>query len=309
MTQSDQRQLRDAFGAFMTGVTVVTSHNLQGQPIGFTANSFTSVSLDPPLLLISLAKTSGNHAAMTAASGFAVNILSEDQESVSNNFARPVEDRFAAVEWSQGSHGAPILTQVAAWFDCSMHQVVDAGDHTLLIGRIEAFDNIGLNGLGYVRGSYFRPSLEGQGAEALRSGSGIRIGAVLEWQGQILLEEKGDGGLDLPSVLLDGSNRKTSHQQHLVNVMGPSVSVGFVYSVYEDVGRGTHNIIYHCTSTQGEQLCGLFCPIDDMPMDRIADPATRDILKRYIREQAIGDFGIYTGNEQSGHVRQLARGT
>lgn len=308
MSQIDPRQLRDAFGTFMTGVTVVTSHNHTGQPIGFTANSFTSVSLDPPLLLVSLAKSSGNYAAMTSAAGFAVNILSEAQEAVSNTFARPVEDRFAAVEWSSGPHGAPILAGVAAWFDCSMHQVVDAGDHALLIGQIEAFETIGLNGLGYVRGSYFRPSLESQGADVMRTGTGIRIGAVLEWQGRILLAETEDGGVDLPSVLLDGTSQKISHQQHLLNALGPSVSIGFIYSVYEDGGRGTHNVIYHCTATEGAQLSGQFYLFHEIPMDRIADPATRDILKRYIREQAIGDFGIYTGNEQSGHVRQLAKG-
>lgn len=94
----DPRQLRDAFGAFLTGVTVVTTINAEGQPIGFTANSFTSVSLDPPLLLVCLAKTSRNYAAVTEAAGFAVNILSEAQKDVSNTFARPVEDRFAAVD-------------------------------------------------------------------------------------------------------------------------------------------------------------------------------------------------------------------
>ena len=99
----DARALRDAFGAFPTGVTVVTAHDPSGQPIGFTANSFTSVSLDPPLLLICLAKSSRNFAAITGSAGFAVNILSETQKDVSNTFARPVEDRFAAVEWEEGT--------------------------------------------------------------------------------------------------------------------------------------------------------------------------------------------------------------
>ena len=143
---SDARALRDAFGAFLTGVTVVTTVDDAGAPIGFTANSFTSVSLDPPLLLVCLAKTSRNYATLTAAKGFGVNILSEDQKDVSNTFARPVEDRFAAVDWRIGPHGSPVFADVAAWFDCATHDVVDAGDHVILIGRVEGFDNSGKTG-------------------------------------------------------------------------------------------------------------------------------------------------------------------
>lgn len=94
----DPRALRDAFGAFATGVTVVTASDAAGKPIGFTANSFTSVSLDPPLLLVCLAKSSRNYESMTSAGRFAINVLSETQKDVSNTFARPVEDRFAAVD-------------------------------------------------------------------------------------------------------------------------------------------------------------------------------------------------------------------
>ena len=88
MQTVDPRALRDAFGAFPTGVTVVTACDGDGNPIGFTANSFTSVSLNPPLLLVCLAKTSRNFATMTGAPHFAINVLSETQKDVSNTFAR-----------------------------------------------------------------------------------------------------------------------------------------------------------------------------------------------------------------------------
>lgn len=104
----------------MTGVTVVTTHDPDGNPIGFTANSFTSVSLDPPLVLVCIANSSSNYAAFEQAEGFAVNVLAEDQKGVSNTFARPVEDRFAAVSWQQGPQGSPVFEGVSAWFDCSM---------------------------------------------------------------------------------------------------------------------------------------------------------------------------------------------
>ena len=140
MTTIDPRALRNAFGTFMTGVTVVTSHDADGNPLGFTANSFTSVSLDPPLVLVCLANSSQNYDALTQAKGFAVNVLSEGQKDVSNTFARPVEDRFSAVNWQNGPHGSPVFNDVSAWFDCSMHQTVPAGDHVILIGKVEAFE-------------------------------------------------------------------------------------------------------------------------------------------------------------------------
>ena len=183
MTLENRRLLRDAFGTFMTGVTVVTTLDEAGAPIGFTANSFSSVSLDPALLLVSIAKTSGNYARFMATKGFAINILSESQKDVSNTFAKPVENRFATVKWQIGPHGAPILHGVSAWFDCSTHQVIDAGDHAILIGKVAAFEASGQAGLGYYRGSYFTPA---QAGAALASGPAVVVSALIEQDGHVL---------------------------------------------------------------------------------------------------------------------------
>ncbi|MEM9104466.1 MAG: flavin reductase family protein [Pseudomonadota bacterium] len=308
MTRFDPRVLRDAFGTFMTGVTVVTSHDGQGAPIGFTANSFTSVSLDPPLLLISLSKGSSNFKTLTDAPGFAVNILSENQEDLSNRFSRPVDDRFADLEWHSGPYGSPLLRGVTAWFDCSMHKTVDAGDHVLLIGEVEAFDNNGLNGLGYVGGSYIRPSLEIQATETALQESAVRIGAVLEHQGEVLLSEKEGGGLDLPFAHAGRGGTGWSHVERLADLIGPSVSVGFIYSVYEDAQRGTHNIIYRCSLPGGATNAGRLFNIQELPLDQVEDPASREILKRFQREYSQGNFGVYIGNEHSGEVHRLTKG-
>ncbi len=308
MTSFDPRALRDAFGTFMTGVTVVTSHDGDGAPIGFTANSFTSVSLEPPLLLISLSKSSSNFETLTSATGFAVNILSEDQEDISNRFARRVDDRFAGLDWDTGPHGSPLLGGVAAWFDCSMHKTVDAGDHVLLIGQVEAFDNAGCNGLGYVGGSYIRPSLEIQATETAEQVSTVRIGAVLEHQGRVLLREAHDGSLDLPFARAGKGDGGRSHADRLAALIGPSVAVGFIYSVYEDAQNGTHNIIYRCSMPDGTTDAGRFFQISALPLDRVTDSASRELLKRYQREYSQGNFGVYFGNEQSGEVRRLAKG-
>ena len=142
MAAIDPRALRDAFGTFLTGVTVVTTMDSGHEPRGFTANSFASVSLDPPLLLVCLAKSSTRSHTFRSAAGFAVNILSEKQQAVSTTFATPVADRFGAVNWRLGPYGSPALAGVSAWFDCAVHNSVDAGDHVILIGQVKAFEAV-----------------------------------------------------------------------------------------------------------------------------------------------------------------------
>ncbi|MEO0362226.1 MAG: flavin reductase family protein [Pseudomonadota bacterium] len=151
----DPKALRDAFGAFMTGVTIVTARDPGGELAGLTANSFTSVSLDPPLLLVCLARRSQSLLIIQRAGGFAVNILAESQQDLSNRFARPSDDRFDGVDWAPGPFGAPILSGVCGWFDCRLHDQVTAGDHVILIGKVEGFDHAGGAPLGYARGGYF----------------------------------------------------------------------------------------------------------------------------------------------------------
>ncbi len=133
---SDPRTLRDALGCFATGVTVVTTRDADGRPLGLTANSFTSVSLDPPLILFCLAKTSANLGRFAEAGHFAVNVLHIGQQPVSSLFARRARDRFQDVAWETWDTGAPILTGCLASFECASDKVVDAGDHLVFIGRV-----------------------------------------------------------------------------------------------------------------------------------------------------------------------------
>ena len=153
------QQLRDALGAFITGVTVVTVMDKNDQPLGFTANSFTSVSLSPPLVLVCFAKHSENYDAIVSAHGFAVNVLSANQQPVAQRFADAVNNRFLGVNWQKGPYGSPVLAEVCAWFDCSMKQIIDSGDHSILIGQVEEFADYPASSLGYVRSTYFAHSL------------------------------------------------------------------------------------------------------------------------------------------------------
>lgn len=135
---SEPRILRDALGCFATGVTIVTTIDQDGKPIGLTANSFTSVSLDPPLVLFSLAKTSYNLPTFQAAGRFGINVLHIGQQPLSNRFVQRDIDRFEGVDWFQRSpEGSPILAGSLASFDCTTHAVHEGGDHLIFIGRVE----------------------------------------------------------------------------------------------------------------------------------------------------------------------------
>ena len=116
---------------------MVTALNDDGRPVGLTANSFSSVSLDPPLVLACIARSSSSLPVLEAASHFAINILHIGQQPISNLFASRVEDRFGQVDWEPGQHGAPVLTKSLAAIECERYAVYDGGDHIILVGRVE----------------------------------------------------------------------------------------------------------------------------------------------------------------------------
>ena len=133
---ADARTLRDAFGCFTTGVTVVTTLDGEGGYVGFTANAFSSVSLDPPLALICVDNNASSLPSLEAAGKFAVNVLHAGQEDVARRFTRKGEDRFAGNPCETWITGVPIIPGCMANFECETHQVFDAGDHRVFIGRV-----------------------------------------------------------------------------------------------------------------------------------------------------------------------------
>jgi flavin reductase (DIM6/NTAB) family NADH-FMN oxidoreductase RutF len=153
----DPRTLRDALGSFATGVTVVTCLTSDGSPAGLTVNSFTSVSLDPPLLLVCLAKPAASAVALIEATQFAVNVLQTGQQPASIRFATRDEDRFGTTPWACGEAGAPILKDSLGVFECERHAVYDGGDHHILVGQVtKASFDTSLDPLLYFRGRYRR---------------------------------------------------------------------------------------------------------------------------------------------------------
>ena len=131
------REFRSALAMFATGVTIVTARTATGELIGLTANSFNSVSLDPPLVLWSLARAAGSLPAFSAGSHYAINILAADQKALAERFAARGADRWAGVDFSEGAAGSPLLDGAAATFECFNRSRYEEGDHVIFVGEVE----------------------------------------------------------------------------------------------------------------------------------------------------------------------------
>ena len=133
---SDPRALRHALGRFATGITVVSTRTPAGKLEGLTANSFSSVSLDPPLVLWSLRREAPSLGGFLDGGWFAINVLASHQADLSRHFATPAPDKFADLPWVEGLGGCPLLPGCLARFECRTETTVEAGDHIIIIGRV-----------------------------------------------------------------------------------------------------------------------------------------------------------------------------
>ena len=150
----DPKEFRRALGMFATGVTIVTTQPANGAPIGITANSFNSVSLDPPMVLWSLANNARSLAAFSDSEHWNVHILSNEQEALSNQFARSGEDKFAGLALDPQASKAPLLTGCSARFQCKTAFKYEGGDHTIFVGEVVQYDSSARPPLLYVTGGY-----------------------------------------------------------------------------------------------------------------------------------------------------------
>ena len=154
MSSPDPKEFRNALGQFATGVTIVTTIDDAGKPIGVTASSFNSVSLDPPLVLWSLAKTARSMSAYQNSGGFNVHVLASHQDDLSNQFARPSDDKFAGVDWEKCDSGFPLLSECAALFRCTTTFQYEGGDHIIFVGKVIDFKRNELPPLLFHSGRY-----------------------------------------------------------------------------------------------------------------------------------------------------------
>lgn len=191
----DSRELRQVLGAFPTGVTVVTTLDGAGRPYGVTANSFSSVSLDPPLVLWSQSNTSSSHAAFRDAERFVVNVMADDQVHVANQFAKSGIDKFSGIALREGIGGLPLIEGSAATLECEKVAAYPGGDHTIFLGRIDRMERSARPSLAFGNGRYmvtFAHDLGGQlpsgeGGERLLAIEAVRLAssALVEICGEI----------------------------------------------------------------------------------------------------------------------------
>ena len=156
MSEIDSREFRDALGSYPTGVAIITTLEASGKPIGMTVNSFSSVSLDPPLVLWSIDKKSAFFDVFMHADHYAVHVLRRDQQQLSHDFSSEDPDHFAEIEYDKGIANLPLLKSCSALFQCEVRSRYDEGDHVILIGRVLDISNFPAESLVFVEGGYKR---------------------------------------------------------------------------------------------------------------------------------------------------------
>lgn len=152
----DSAEYRRALGCFATGVAVITAVDENGAPVGITVNSFNSVSLDPPLVLWSIADNAGSYETFLAVEHFSVNVLAFDQQDVCERFAKSGTDKFDGLECTTGIAGVPLLPEYSAAFVCEREHIYEGGDHKIIVGRVLEFEDRKTDPLIFYRGHFLK---------------------------------------------------------------------------------------------------------------------------------------------------------
>ncbi len=302
MKQLDSKALRNAFGSYMTGVTVITAMTDDGKPVGFTANSFTSVSLEPPLLLVCPAKSLSSFDVFANCEHFAVNILSEDQQNISNIFAGSKDDRFSQIDWHTDEQGNPIIDGALTHFSCKTERNLEAGDHHLLVGQVLDFSASEGRGLGYASGGYFSLGLEREAAEISTQQKQVSVGVIIEHNGKVLLSHT-DGKANLPNTITDENTNAVNTLKQFLAENGIEAQLGAVFSIYENT-KNNNNYIFYRAFAESSDTKGLgeYVAIDSLVEQNFATPAMATMMNRYATESKNGFYGVYVGQEESGKV-------
>ncbi len=297
MSALDPRALRDAFGSYMTGVTVVTTRSASGGPVGFTANSFTSVSLDPPMLLVCPGKFLSSFDTFSACEHFAVNVLSEGQEEVSNTFATFKGDRFGSVAHGYDDFGNPLIDGALAQFSCSVRSAIDAGDHSILIGQVQSFSHMAGRGLGYAGGQYFSLGLE---RSALDRGADITIcGAIIQKDDCVLLERT-PKGLRPPQITLPNRGFTRKDLARSFAQAGLPVSLQSAYSIF-DMGETRYSyFLAESDAVPAETFEAV--PIGAIAESTFASAPVSQMMARFAVEARTQTFGLYLGDGERGDI-------
>jgi flavin reductase (DIM6/NTAB) family NADH-FMN oxidoreductase RutF len=304
----DRTKFRRVLGCFATGVTIVTSIQEDGVPCGLTANSFTSVSLDPPLILVCLDARSNSLGAIRSSGKFAVNILGESQRELSGRFASKTIDKFGSGQWSRALTGAPTLEDALAWLDCEVESTFTAGDHEIVIGRVVSLGENAGSPLGYFRGGYFQVSLS---QDATSPGGRAVFGAIIQHKGRILLRRQGvNGPWGFPEAAAIGSQRRLGGLLDTLTEMGAPTALNFLYSVAELPDSGSTWILYRGELTTEEpQLKDTqywrFFAESEIPWEQLRSYETQMTLRRFFKERAEDRFGLFADTGSEGFIAPI----
>jgi flavin reductase (DIM6/NTAB) family NADH-FMN oxidoreductase RutF len=276
-----------------------------GAPCGFTANSFTSVSLDPPLILVCVGSHLRMSEVLSRTGHFAVNILTAEQRNLSAAFGSPDGSRFSGVTHSPGSTGVPILADVAAWIECTVYDRMVQGDHLVVIGRVVDYAYNAASVLGYCRGNFVDFGLAREALELVQRSVPVVVKTIITHDRSVLLLEV-DGGHDLPCASGLGTREDPQSMMGQLASLGVDVEISFVFALYEDRKSGTQTIVYRGeTDAAPDSPRARLFGFDAIPWDTLPDEITRGLLRRYLREQAEDLFGVYVGDMDDGIIRPL----
>lgn len=277
----DSGEFRKALSLFPTGVAIITTAADGGAPVGLTCNSFSSVSLAPPLVSWGLRKESRSAEAFRASGAFAINILSADQQALSARFASgAIPNKFEGVGWTAGHRGVPLLNDCAAAFECETFAIHDAGDHLLFIGEVRHFSHqISQHPLVFCKGAYM---LLSQALTEVSRQSPTRSAEMVEARRLIhggLIELACRNGLardfDEMEIRLDAMERHAS-----TGALGQRFAAGVEF--FQLIGQATHNSVVAVLA--GSLADAMRRDMVNLPPERRADldPARREIL-HYLR--------------------------
>lgn len=305
MMNFDVKELRRAFGTYMTGVTVVTALNDEGVPVGFTANSFTSVSMDPPMLLICPGRNLSSFDVFSNTGRFAVSILAEGQEDVSNTFARSKGDRFNESSWTPDKHGCPLIDGAAATFSCEVNKTIEAGDHIILLGSIDAYSVTERNGLGYMNGNYFSLGLEQKADRHLEADEEALAGALVVQDDNILVVQTPDG-IKLPMVEIDQHGDMRLSIKSYLKSSGFDSELGAVYSIFEDKqSNASYTYFLAADKNSAAGQLGEFISINQLPNANFVYQTESVMLKRFAEEYKNQRYNLYVGDEARGKLHKI----
>ena len=289
MANFDQRELRDVLGAFVTGVTVITTVDEHGTPRGVTVNSFSSVSLDPPLVLWSQALTATSYPVFRDAKRFVVNILAEDQVDISKRFASSIENRFEGTEFHVGLGGVPVLDGCAAFLECRSFATYPGGDHAVFLGEVENFQRASRKPLAFGGGRYMVAYAHESGAataeanaESLVQLKALRIASA------VLPELRAKVAMNLLVSVWGNRGPTVVHWEPLTGNIHENMRVGLVMSTLDSANGQLFAAFLPRSDTQGivdeersaAQAAGLPAPKQDEIEARLVETRQRGMVLR-----------------------------